>query len=250
MYLSHKPDVYLLVWAYIYARSDDNNVFTGFVPELLSRFKISKTTLFRIIDFGFTRNGTGTQVERKWNDNILIVTILEAGKGTKVKRNRNASGTEKEDIENSSQQEFTEPKEIKIGLRTKTSSQSLYTKMIEVYDKFCYSRTGAGAKIDSLQGKSVKDIISFLSTQIQKKNPNISSQEKLKKDILASWEYILSQWDSVKGYYSDQIKLNQINSNLPNILVHLKKAKTDNRDAKFTSVQDQIGRIDFNETQP
>jgi hypothetical protein len=71
----------------------------------------------------------------------------------------------------------------------------------------------------------------------------------MNEGIISAWEYILSKWDLVKGYYADQIKLSQINANLPNILMQLKTSKTNNRDAKFNTIQNEIGNVNFDQTE-
>jgi len=243
-YLLQKPPIYLQVWAYIYANTNDEGVFEESVPIFQSKFKIPKSTLHRILSFGSEWNNNGTIVERLWNNNVLKIKIVEQVVGTSVERKWNKRGTKKvvePQVEpNADYQPTTETRE-------KASSDKLYPKMIKVYNDFCVKRIGVGAKMDGLQGKCMKSIIAYLASQVKMKRGEEMSEPEMNESIISAWEYILSKWDMVKGFYAEQIKLSQINANLPNILMQLKTSKTNNRDAKFSNIQNEIGNVDFDQ---
>jgi hypothetical protein len=183
-------------------------------------------------------------VERLWNNNVLKIKIVEQVVGTSVERKWNKRGTKKvvePQVEpNADYQPTTETRE-------KASSDKLYPKMIKVYNDFCVKRIGVGAKMDGLQGKCMKSIIAYLASQVKMKRGEEMSEPEMNESIISAWEYILSKWDMVKGFYAEQIKLSQINANLPNILMQLKTSKTNNRDAKFSNIQNEIGNVDFDQ---
>jgi hypothetical protein len=241
-----KPPIYLQVWAYIYANTNDEGVFEESVPIFQSKFKVPKSTLHRILSFGSEWNNNGTIVERLWNNNVLKIKIIEQVVGTGVERKWNKRGTKKvveTHVElNADYQPTTETKE-------KTPSDKLYPKMINVYNDFCVKRIGVGAKMDGLQGKSMKSIIAYLATQVKMKRGDEMNETEMNDGIISAWEYILSKWDLVKGFYAEQIKLSQINANLPNILMQLKTSKTNNRDAKFSNIQNEIGNVNFDQVE-
>ena len=116
--------------------------------------------------------------------------------------------------------------------------------MVKRYDAFCVSRMGMGSKMDALQGKALKSIIQYLALQVKNKKGEIS-EENLKSDVLNAWDYILNNWSQINGYYAEQIKLSQMDSNLPNILMQLRKNKKSNRDEKFATTYSEIGAINF-----
>lgn len=243
-YLLQKPPIYLQVWAYIYANTNDEGVFEESTPIFLSKFKIPKSTLHRILSFGCEWNSNGTLVERQWNNNSLKIKIIEPVNGTLVERKWNKRGTKKAqetaaDV-NADYQPATDVKE-------KTPSDKLYPKMVKLYNEFCVKRIGVGAKMDGLQGKCMKSIIQYLATQVKTKKGSEISEPEMNEGILSAWEYILSNWDLVKGFYAEQIKLSQINANMPNILMQLKTSKTNNRDAKFNTIQNEIGNVNFDQ---
>jgi hypothetical protein len=241
-YLLQKPPIYLQVWAYIYANTNEEGVYEVSIPIFLSRFKIPKSTLHRILAFGGSWNENGTSVERLWNNNTLKIKVIECVNGTSVERKWNKRGTKKaekvEVVDNADYQPTT-------TLSEKEVSDKLYPQMVKLYDDFCHKRIGVGSKMDGLQGKSLKQIMSYLALQVKTKKGADMNELEMNGAILSAWGYILSNWELVKGYYAEQIKLNQINANLPNILMQLKSSKTNKRDAKFNTIQDEIGNVNF-----
>ena len=245
-YLLQKPPIYLQVWAYVYANTNDEGVFQESVPILQSKFKVPKSTLHRIVSFGSEWNDNGTTMERQWNNNVLKIKIVEQVVGTTMEQKWNKRGTKK----------VVEPRvevnadyQPSIETKEKAQSDKLYPKMISVYNDFCVKRIGVGAKMDGLQGKCMKSIILYLATQVKTKRGDEMSEPEMNEGIISAWEYILSKWDLVKGFYAEQIKLSQINANLPNILMQLKTSKTNNRDAKFNSIQNEIGNVNFDQVE-
>jgi hypothetical protein len=224
-YLTEKPHSYLLVWAYVYANISDSKVFTENYTFLLSRFKISRTTLQRIIDNGiiFLNSMTigGQKVGRKWAAKELIISVVTEDGGQKVGRKWAANSRKKN-----------------------TKSSEVYVAMIKLYDDFCQREMGMGAKIDGLQGKSMKSIISYLETQVKKKQGEIE-ESVLNEEVIKAWTFILTQWSSISDFYKAQIRLNQINSNLPNILTQLKNANSKSRASKFASAANAAANISF-----
>ena len=222
-YLSEKPDPYLRVWCFLYGRSDDKGVFESPYSFLMSRFKISRTTLRRIVDFGCNWTESGQKVDKKWTE----------------------SGQEKEPKQ-APKVEPTADLEMQLNphKKEKAKSNKIFSQMVDRYNDFCINRMGMGAKMNAHQGKALKSIIEYLALQIKNKKGAIT-EEDLKVDVLNAWEYILNNWGQVNGYYAEQIKLSQIDSNLPNILMQLRNNKKSNRDEKFAATYSNLGAINF-----
>lgn len=248
-YLSEKPDPYLRVWCFFYGKSDENGVFETSIPYLLARFKISRTTLRRIISYGVWWTESGLKVDSKWTDNALKIIFVTEFSGLKVDSKWTESGhlTEKK-VSKKTAPKTESTADIEINLTTtkkaKAKSDNLYPQMVELYNTFCINRMGMGSKMDAQQGKALKSIIQYLALQVKNKKGEIT-EEQLKVDVLNAWEYILNNWSQVNGYYAEQIKLSQIDSNLPNILMQLRKNKKSNRDEKFAKTYSDIGAISF-----
>jgi hypothetical protein len=192
---------------------------------------------------------SGLKVDSKWTDNTLkIIFVTEFG-GLKVDSKWTESGhlTEKKVVKKTaSKVESTADIEINISTEKKPKAQSenLYPQMVDRYNDFCLNRIQMGAKMNAHQGKALKSIIEYLALQVKNKKGGISEDE-LKSDVLNAWEYILNNWSQVNGYYAEQIKLSQIDSNLPNILMQLRNNKKSNRDEKFAKTRSEIGAINF-----
>jgi hypothetical protein len=197
-----KPNNYLLVWGYIFSRFDEQNKASIYLYEIYAKYKVPKSTLKRIVDYGVSISGL--EMDYKWISNTLHISILGDVSESKVVHNRTKN----------------EPKVV--AKRAKPKANSLYSKMIELYDNFCQKNTGVGGKIDGMQGKAMKSIIIFLTKQCSRKNSNLNKEE-LDENVLLSWEYILNNWDKLDDYNRSRIKLSDINSSMLNILMKLKE---------------------------
>jgi len=229
-----KPDPYVKVWVWFYTQSDADGVFTSEVSFVLSRYKISRTTFQRILDFGCKWNESGMRVEREWNGNVLKLKWLGIESGTKVESEWNESGMAEEP-----------EKKKRAPAKQKKESDKLFPLMVEEYNIFCKERLGMGAKMNALQGKSMKNIIAYLTHQVLLKYEKSSDIVDVEDSVLKAWKFILKNWGLISSYYSDQIKLNQIDSNLPNILSQLKNNSKNKRDEKFAHTADEIGNTSF-----
>ena len=173
---------------------------------------------------------------RKWANKQLIISIVTQNSGQTVGKKWATSG---QDIEG----EIPLPKAKRPA---KVNTDNLYSSMVGLYNDFCIKKTGLGAKIDALQGKSMKNIIQYLGLQVRNKNERLT--DDLQKDeTIKAFAYILDNWGKISGYYAEQIKLSQIDSNLPNILLQLRKTVKNNRDEKFANTINEVGQINFDQ---
>ena len=239
-YLLKKPDPYLGVWAFFYSNSNESGVFEIPYNLVLVKFKISRTTLQRIVEYGCEWAENGQKVGRLWADKILKISFEEVVDGQTLGRKWAESGQT-----NADQEEFVEePKAKRVVKKPKAKSNNLFSKMVDHYNIFCQAKIGMGAKMDAHQGKSMKRIIEYLTLQVKNKNVERSESE-VEDGVYNAWVYILDNWANITGYYAEQIKLNQIDSNLPNILMQLRNNKKTNRDDKFTKTYNSIGQVNF-----
>ena len=239
------------MWTYFYANSDENGVFTTPYAYVLSRFKITRSTLQRIVEFGTKWAENGQKVGRKWADKELTIIFTTEVVGQKMGRKWAESGQKKEPKITQQppqldtlQQDELEQIEISFKSKEKTKSDKLFPLMVQAYDDFCVQRMGMGAKMNPHQGKAMKSIVQYLANQIKNKKGEMQ-EEVLKVEILSAWNYILGNWSKINGYYAEQIKLSQIDSNLPNLLIQLRNQKQNGRDEKFANRESQIRGINF-----
>ncbi len=95
-----------------------------------------------------------------------------------------------------------------------------YKKFVQIYSDWYEKRVGVKILFDGIQGKAIKKIIQYLID---------NSKEKNSQGGADAWEYILQNWDKIDKFYQDQVKVNQIQSNLPNILNQLKNGNSKNQ---------------------
>lgn len=98
----------------------------------------------------------------------------------------------------------------------KTDSKHIYKMSVDIYHKFCLSNMDAPAKIDGVQGKALKSILSYLKQLCKQKG------RETEEDVLNAFKFIFMNWKNLDDFLQKQIKLSQINSNLPNIIQQLK----------------------------
>ena len=98
------------------------------------------------------------------------------------------------------------------------SKNKYYKDMLAIYDSFCLKQFDAPCKINGMEGKALKQIISYLIKVSINKG---MTEDKCK----TSFEYILNNWDSLDDFTRKQVKLSQINMNLINIINQLKNGK-------------------------
>jgi hypothetical protein len=217
----------MLVWSYIYANTN-NGYGEVDVPILCSKFKVSKTTLRRIVLYG-VKTDNGFNVVSKWHDNKLIISIDGALGGTEVVS------------EWFVQQSKSKPKSKK--KKNKKPPTKLYSKMIELYDEFIKSKTNMGAKLNAVEGKAMKSIIQYLRGQVQAKG-ELMGENDIEYKTLQSWEIILNNWDVLSGWKKENLKLTQIDSNLINIISEIKNnksnLKTNKKDDKYRQAFNQL----------
>jgi len=200
--LISKPNSYLLVWAYIFSRLDDENKSIIHMYEMSVKYNVPKSTLKRIVAYGVSVSGF--KMDFKWSSNYLHIKVLD----------------EVSDFIVVSKKDKSEPKMV--VKKSKPKANTIYAKMVKQYDKFCQDHTGVGSKMDGMQGKAMKSIIVFLEKQCLRKNEELN-KEQLNNNVMLSWEYILTNWSKLDDYNRNRIKLSDINSSLSNILMQLKE---------------------------
>jgi hypothetical protein len=246
-YLMQKSDAYVQVWVYFFANSNEKGEFESQYSFILSRFKISRSTLQRIVEYGCSWAENGQNLGRIWAGNTLKIIFVTEVVGQDLGRKWAENGQKSQPKKREKKVKIQQPIEdapLNTKVTPKAKSDKLYPLMIEAYDDFCKSKTSMGAKIDAYQGKCMNSIIQYLSLQIKNKKGELQ-EDVLKNEVLNAWNFILNNWGRVKGYYAEQIKLSQINSNLPNILMQFKNNKTSNRDEQFAKAYTDIGTISF-----
>ena len=102
---------------------------------------------------------------------------------------------------------------------TNTNTKNIYYKdMVAIYDSFCLEFLDVPARINGVEGKALKEIIKYLINIAKKKGVEENT-------CLDSFSYIFNHWGMLDDFTRKQVKLSQINSNLPNIINQIKNGK-------------------------
>lgn len=123
-----------------------------------------------------------------------------------------------DDIHKPINQETKKPKTNKQSSPAKAEAEpSITSKFLAVYNDFLQNRTGTQEQFSKAGRAGLKKIIAFLTVQVKAKNPN-DTPEQIENNTVLSWEWILSNFDHWDKFHQGQLKLNQIESNLLNII--------------------------------
>jgi len=112
-----------------------------------------------------------------------------------------------------------------------TKELSEYTKFIEEYFMFFELNYKFNPKINTTEGKSLKEIINYLQ-----------SISTTKAEALNIWKQLLNNWKMLDEFYQNQNQLKQINSNLTTLLIQLKNgsSKTGTTNTERVQTTDSI----------
>ncbi len=133
----------------------------------------------------------------------------------------NISDTYVQHMENENEIVNEDEKETKKEIAVSKKTDSIHNKCIEVYSDFIKNRTGVGPKIGGSGGKAMKTIIEYLSAQIRSSHPEYDT-ERINLETVSAWNWVLSKFSKWSPFHQEQIKLEQINSNLINIIANIK----------------------------
>lgn len=113
---------------------------------------------------------------------------------------------------------------VKFDKMSDDAVDSLFAKCMRIYCHFYEKETSLSPKIDGIEGKALKQIVSYLFKET-------ASEE----ESAIVWSQLLSNWYKQEEFYRKQMLIRQINSNLPILLTQLKQHATgktqSNRDA-------------------
>ena len=133
--------------------------------------------------------------------------------------------------------------------KPKTVPDPIYKKCTEIYFEWFEKLSGVKPKFDAIDGASLKKIISYFKSIHRDANDQTDEFEEVTK----MFSIIFLKWETIDPFFQKQTKLNQINSNLQNIINDIKnkhtvKRNANSKDKSFESrsarVQDSFGRID------
>lgn len=113
------------------------------------------------------------------------------------------------------------------------SKYEKYSEFIEVYDQFCRSYIGVGAKIDGAQGRALKHIIAYLIDQNKRKD---------EQGALDAWRYVLTNWGKLSEFLRKQTSILLINKNLQEILTQLRHAGKSSGQTAAANVKQRVAR--------
>ncbi len=98
---------------------------------------------------------------------------------------------------------------------------SLTFEFLEVYNKFLEEKIGTTEQFSTAGRAGLNKIIGYLRSQVEKKHQG-AGVEELANETINAWRWILNNYGAWDKFYQQQLKLEQINSNLLNIINSIK----------------------------
>ena len=100
-----------------------------------------------------------------------------------------------------------------------SSDGLLFTQCMASYDKFYKKHTGVPPKIDAIDGKALKSMISYFTGTV---NARPEKPENVAAEIVKCFDYLFHNVKLWQPFHQGRLKLSQINSDLPNIISSIK----------------------------
>lgn len=103
--------------------------------------------------------------------------------------------------------------------------KSVFQRFLDEYNSFLLDKTETTEKFSVAGRAGLKQIVEFLISSIKKKNESMSiieTEVETELRALDGWKYILTNFEKWDVFHQKQLKLEQINSNITNILSSIK----------------------------
>lgn len=220
-------------WFYIWDKADaigvyehDEDYFTidnGFSIEFDELLKISRTEkigpakilLLDYIDVNYVT------LKDNYNPHKPAFRCLEKHNLNLNSSLNQASFKLEEEDEDKDEKEDEGKGENKRKRASKKSDPIPNGEYVEMYNEFLKARTGTTEQFSVAGRAALQKTILYLRQQCLNNKPNLEGQELDKQNLLA-FQYVLGNFDKWDPFHKGQLKLEQINSNLINIINSIK----------------------------
>jgi hypothetical protein len=187
----------------------DRTVFTLVKPQLeanLKRYENGNKPKQK-------QNRSETEAKPKQDE-----SKVEANKNDNVNDNQNVNVNEN----------GNENKNKKVNKISSSSSDEVNTNdFLEDYNDFLQKKTGVTEQFSVAGRKALKTMREYFRSLVLQKTPTLTGQE-LETQTLESFKFVLHHYDKWDPFHKGQLKLEQINSNLINIINSIKNGNPKN----------------------
>ena len=119
-------------------------------------------------------------------------------------------------------------------------SEGLTNPFLESYNAFLKKRTGTTEQFSVAGRTALKKIITYLKSQVSIKNAG-AAPEFLDAETLKAWQWLLNHFEKWDKFHQGQLKLEQINSNLVNIISSIRNGNTTKSGTKQAVDYNRVG---------
>lgn len=198
----------LIEWGFIIMVEKSKNQYSSNIISLTCAYVKNDKAL----DKALTKHASKHTPKQVQSTDQSTVSII---KQTNNITNKQTNNVEKEfstfsEVSENSELINAKESEKEKSFAKKEKVTSEYSQFVDAYFEFYKNRVGIEYKFTAMDGKAAKNILIYLEKVSKNKDP------------IESWRFILQKYDIWDHFYQNQLKLNQIESNLPNILNNIR----------------------------
>lgn len=120
----------------------------------------------------------------------------------------------------------------------KTEPSQTKKIIIEEYINFYKNRIGSSPIINPIEAQASERLAKYFEKAVKEKKPDTYfTTDLLEMEVRKSIKIIFDLWENVDGFYKKQIKLAQIETNLPNIINSVKQKINEQRNQQISNAQ-------------
>lgn len=158
-------------------------------------------------------------------------TTVESGQPKSTESTNSVSGSDKDSV-SKNKNDNKKPSPDK--------SEGLTNPFLESYNAFLKKRTGTTEQFSVAGRTALKKIITYLKSQVSNKNAG-AAPEFLDAETLKAWQWLLNHFEKWDKFHQGQLKLEQINSNLVNIISSIRNHGTTKSGTKQAVDYNRVG---------
>jgi hypothetical protein len=198
----------LVEWGFFILLEKSKNQYSSNIISLTDAYVKNNKAHDKALDKALTKHASKQQQSTHQSNDSII-------KQTNNITNKQYNNVEKEfstfsDVSENSELKNVKEREKEKSCEKKEKDTSEYSQFVDAYFEFYKNQVGVEYKFTALDGKAAKKILIYLEKVSKNKDP------------IESWRFILQKYDRWDHFFKIQLKLNQIESNLPNILNNIR----------------------------
>ena len=194
------------------------------VEENVIRQLLNDFELFELNEERFWSKSVLNRLERRMSKSVKCKESInkrweEYRRNTNVLQSEYESNTRKEEERRGKKRKGEERKKKEDATASVADRDQLHVEFVKLYCDWYLTKIGVKYKFQGGEdGNAIKSMKMYIKSSIQDKTGIEPSDEV----VINGWRFILENYDKWDNFYKKQLKISQVNSNLPNIMANIK----------------------------